>query len=285
MRLYSSFFSTENIHSLFFDMSNNIHERACVSPEAVLGSGNTFGPNCFIDSGVTIGSNNCFAPGVVVYKGTTIGDNNRFHAGAVIGDLPQDAAFEDQDSFVSIGNNNTIRENCTIHKGTKPGTCTTVGNDTFLMVNTHLAHNCVVNDGVICANNVALGGYVEVGKKAFISAGVVVHQFCKIGSLTIISGLTAIGKDVPPFMLCMGKPGLVHGLNTVGLKRAGISSEDRMELKRAFKLIYRSGLSLDESLAQLETGEHGPLVQELAGFIKNASRGIALEASASSKTS
>lgn len=262
-------------------MANQIHERAIVCSDKI-GTDNQIGPNCYIEEGAVIGSGNKIGPNVVIYKGTTLGSGNIIHAGTVLGDEPQDLAFSGEPTFLEIGDNNRIRENCTLHRGTAPGSTTRVGNGVMLMANSHIAHNCVIEDGVITANNVAFGGHVHVGRKAFVSGGVVVHQFCRIGSLAIVSGLTAVGKDVPPFMMCIGKPGLVHGLNSVGLRRDGMSAEVRRELKNAFRLIFRSGLEPRLALEAVEKECTSEEVRQLVEFIRSSKRGIAYGPSATS---
>ena len=264
-------------------MANRIHERAVVGAVRI-GSDNEIGPNCYIEDGAEIGSGNRIGPNVVIFSGARIGSGNRIHAGSVLGDAPQDISFAGEPSFLHVGDNNCIRENCTLHRGTAPGSATVIGSGVMLMANSHIAHNCRIDDGVITANNVAFGGYVEVGARAFVSGGVVVHQYCRIGSLAIISGLTAIGKDVPPYMLCMGKPGLVHGLNSIGLRRAGLSSETRSDLKQAFRLIYRSGLEPEVALEAVERECRSAEARKLVEFIRSSKRGIAYGPSAASTT-
>lgn len=255
---------------------NKIHDRAIVGKNVEMGEGNVIGPNVVIEDGVRIGSNNKIDPAVVIFAGTTIGDDNRIHTGTVLGDVPQDTAFKDgTPSFLTIGNNNRIREYCTIHRGTKEDTTTTIADDTFLMGYTHVAHNCKIGTGVITVNTAVLGGYVEVEDYAFISASVVIHQFCRVGKYAIVGGDSALNQDVPPFMMAGGRPATVIGLNVVGLKRSGMSPELRSELKKAYKILYRSGLAINNALEQITRQCKGAEIDYLVTFIKNAERGIA----------
>ena len=255
-------------------MKNKIHERAIISKKSKIGINNTVGPNVVIEDGVTIGSENMIGPGVVLLEGTTIGDNNMIHTGAVIGDVPQDLAFQNVASYVTIGNNNRVREYCTIHRGTKKDTTTIIGDDNFFMGYTHVAHNCTIGNGITTVNTVVLGGYVEVGDLAFISASVVIHQFCRIGRLAMVSGLSAVNQDIPPYLTCGGRPAVAHAVNAVGLKRAGIQPAVRAEVKRAFKLLYHEELSIPNALATIEKECTSNEVRHFVKFIKNSSRGI-----------
>ncbi len=259
---------------------NRIHPSATVAPDAVLGRDNQIGPHCVIEGGVRLGDGNRIGPGVVIHRGTTLGNANHVHAYAVLGDVPQDLAFGDQESFLVIGDGNRIREHCTLHRGTAPGSSTVVGNRTFLMVGTHVGHNCRIGDGAITANNATFGGYVEVEGGAFVSGAVQVHQFCRIGALAMVSGLTGVSKDVPPYMLCVGRPGVVRGLNVVGLRRAGMNAAARAMLKRAFVLLFRSGLTVPSGLERIERECSGPEVGHLVEFVRASRRGIFLRSGA-----
>jgi UDP-N-acetylglucosamine acyltransferase len=254
---------------------NTIHERATVSKKALLGDNNTIGPNVVIEDGVTIGSNNKIGPGVVIFKGTTIGNGNLIHTGTVLGDIPQDLAFDGSETFLEIGDNNRIREYCTIHRGTKAGSKTVIKNDTFLMGYTHVAHNCNIGNRVITVNTVVFGGYVEVQDYAFVSASVVVHQFSKIGRYAMVSGLSAVNTDIPPFLTAGGRPAQIMGLNVVGLKRAGFTPVVRKEIKHAFKILYHEGLNRPNAIEKIEAECQCAEVKYFVDFIKDSYRGIA----------
>ncbi len=255
-------------------MANTIHPSAIIGKQARLGEGNTIGPGCVIEDGAVLGSHNRLWMNVYIGPGTTIGDDNQLHMGAVIGHVPQDLAFAGASTFTRIGHRNTIREYVTIHRGTKEGTATALGDDNFLMANAHLGHNCQVGSKVILVNLATLAGYCTVEDGALISGMVVVHQFVRIGKLAMISGLSAVNKDVPPFMLCGGRPAVIQGLNVVGMRRAGIAAPVREEIKRAYKLLYREGLNVAHAVEAIERECQTSEVKELLEVVKSSSRGI-----------
>lgn len=252
-----------------------IHPTAVIEPGAQLGKNITIGPFSYIDHDVKIGDRCVIGSHVTILRYTSLGNDCRVHSGAVLGDLPQDVAFKNEESYVKIGDNCVIREGVTIHRGTKQGTLTSVGGDCLLMANSHLAHNVQVGNKVIIANGALLAGYVEVGDRAFISGNCLVHQFTRIGRLVMLSGGCAVHKDVPPF--CMTRSvtlNKIMGLNNVGMQRAGLGSEERLTLKRAFKILYQSNLTTPQAIAQLEEEFTSELVLELCEFIKASKRGI-----------
>lgn len=228
-----------------------------------------------IEDGAVIGDNADIGPHAVIFRHTTIGPNCRIHAGAVIGDLPQDLAFRPTDSFVRIGADCVVREHVTIHRGTKPGTATVVGDGCYLMANSHLAHNVRLGSRVVVANGALLAGYVEVGDEAFISGNVVVHQFVRIGRLTMLSGGCGIGKDVPPFCTTIGiQRNSIGGLNTIGMKRAGLSPAERVQVKQAFSFLYRSNLNVSQALDQMRQEFVDGPAMEIVEFVAASRRGI-----------
>ncbi len=253
---------------------NNIHPTAIVGKGVTLGEGNVIGSGCVIEDGVVLGSRNRLWMNVYIGPGTTIGDDNQIHMGAVVGHVPQDLAFGGEPSETRIGHRNTIREYVTIHRGTKPGSTTVIGDDNFFMANAHIAHNCLIGNHVILVNLASLTGYCVVEDGAFISGIVGLHQFTRIGRLAMISALSAVNKDVPPFMLCGGRPAVVQGINVVGLRRAGIQASGRDAIKRAYKLLYRSGLNVPHALAAIESELKSPEVLAIVEFVKNSKRGI-----------
>ena len=225
-----------------------IHPTAIVSPNAVLAEGTVIGPYAVIYDHVEIGANTRVGPHVVIHDYVRIGADNRVHAHAVIGDLPQDISFDPStETRVEIGDGNTLREGVTIHRATAPSTATRLGSNCFLMVNTHLGHDCSVGDGVIITINTALGGHVVVGDKAVIGGGVAVHQFCRIGRNAMVAGFIAVRKDVLPYTMIAGTPPRHYRLNTVGLRRAGIKGERYRLLEQAYRAV-RSG---DKQLLEL----------------------------------
>jgi len=252
-----------------------IHPTAVVEAGAQLGKNVQVGAFSYIDHDVQIGDGCVIGSHVTVMRYTSLGTGCQVHAGAVLGDLPQDLAYRDEKSYVKIGNNCAIREGVTIHRGTKLGTVTQVGNDCLLMAFSHIAHNVKVGNKVIIANGALLAGYVEVGDQAFISGNCLVHQFARIGRLAMMSGGSAVHKDVPPFCTTRSVSlNKIMGLNVVGMRRAGISSDDRLIMKRAFKILYQSNLTLPQAIAQLETEFTSEMVQEVCEFIKSSQRGI-----------
>lgn len=254
----------------------NAHPTALIDPSAVVAAGVTIGPYAVIGAEVRIGSGTVIGPHAVIEPFVTIGANCRIHGHAVIGDLPQDLGFKPGTrSFVRIGDGCTIRESVTIHRGTKEDTVTVVDDGCFLMAGAHVAHNCRLGRRVIVANNVLLAGYVEVGDGAFLSGGAVVHQFTKIGRLALLSGNSGIGKDIPPFCIAAGVHlNSIAGLNVVGMRRAGLGPEDRKAVKRAFDLLYRSGLNFRDVPARIRAEFASGPALEIADFIGASKRGI-----------
>ena len=255
-------------------MANTIHPSAIIGKGVQLGDGNQIGPGCVLEDGVVLGSRNTLWMHVYLGSGTTVGDGNQIHMGAVLGHLPQDLAFAGGTAYTTIGDRNTIREYVTIHRGTKEGTSTIVGDDNFLMANAHLGHNCQVGHRTILTNLATLAGYCAVEDGAVLSGMVVVHQFVRIGRLAMVSGLSAVNKDVPPYLLCAGRPALIHGLNAVGLRRAGLAPAVREEIKRAYKRLYREGLNVRHALEVIAQECRSPEVQAMVEFVKQAKRGI-----------
>jgi UDP-N-acetylglucosamine acyltransferase len=257
-------------------MNGMIHPTASVSPGAKIGVGVRIGPGAQIDDGCVIGDECDIRAHAVVTGRSVLGKGNQIGYGAIIGSEPQDIAFQDDPSnpsCVVIGDKNVIREYVTIHRGTKPGTETRLGDGNYLMVGSHVAHNCRIGNQVILVNNVLLGGYVEVEDKAFLGGGCVVHQFVRIGELSIIRGRNALSKDLPPYFMA-AEVNTAEGLNRIGLRRAGISEEARHALNRAYKLLYRSGLNFGQALETIEKELSGPEIGKLIAFIKASKRGI-----------
>ena len=251
-----------------------MHPTAVVDPGAELAAGVRVGPFCYVQSDVRIGADTVLVSHVTVLAHSTIGAACRLHAGAVVGEAPQDTAFSGEESYVRIGDRCAIREGVTIHRGTDPGSSTVVGDDCMLMANSHLAHNVRLGDRVMLANNVLLAGHVEVGDRVFMGGAAAVHQFARVGRVAMVSGYTTAKRDVPPFCITRELSASVMGLNTVGLRRAGISADDRLQLKRAFKLLYRSELNVSQALERMESELDGEPVRELVEFVRASKRGI-----------
>lgn len=253
-----------------------IHPTAVIEAGAEMGRDVQCGPFSFVGAGARIGNACVLGPHVAVLGNTVLGDGCRVHAGAVIGDEPQDLAFKpDTRSYVRIGAGCVIREGVTIHRGTKPETVTEVGENCFLMANSHLAHNVRLGRNVILANGVLLAGYVDVGDRAFISGNTAVHQFARIGRLAMLGGAAGFSKDVPPF--CMTKSGWfnrVVGLNVVGLRRSGMSPEVRLQVKKAFVMLYRSGWNVSQAVDKMKAAFPDGPARELWEFVESSKRGI-----------
>lgn len=254
----------------------NIHSTAIIHPGAELSDDVTVGPYSIVGPHVVIGKG-CFIGSHCVLEGETrIGENNRFYTGAVIGTIPQDLKYRGQRTSLEIGNNNNFREYVTVNCGTvEGGGKTRIGSNAHIMAYSHIAHDCVIQDGVIIANAGTLGGHVEIGERAIVGGLVGIHQFVRIGKLSIIGACSKAAQDVIPFSAVIGTPVRVYGLNQVGLNRAGISEEVQRDLKQALHLLFGEGLSQKEALEEIQKscGESGE-VKELVAFIESSKRGI-----------
>jgi UDP-N-acetylglucosamine acyltransferase len=247
---------------------------ARVHPDAVIGPGTRVGEFCVIESDVIIGADCVLEPYVFVKRWTTLGERNEISAGSALGTDPLDKNFSGQRSYLKIGNDNKIREHYTISRGTQPESTTIIGNGNYIMTSGHIAHNCTIGDETVIASCALVAGYVEVEDKAFISGGVVVHQYSKIGKLAMIGGNTRVNSDAPPFFLYSGFDIEAKGLNIVGLKRAGFSLAQVSMLKKAYQTLYRSGLRLEEALEKIENELPDPNTLHLVEFVRRSTRGI-----------
>ncbi|MEK7813823.1 MAG: acyl-ACP--UDP-N-acetylglucosamine O-acyltransferase [Candidatus Desantisbacteria bacterium] len=253
----------------------NIHPTAIIHPEAHLDEGVTVGPFSVIGKGVRIGQGTQIGAHVILANETTIGTNCEIHAGAVIGDNPQIKDYKHEDSYCLIGDNNVIREYATIHRGWHKGDATRIGNNNFFMANTHIAHDCQIGNNVIMANAATLGGHVTVEDNAFISGLTGIHQFVRIGIMSMIGGCSKVVQDVTPYAMVDGHPASVFGLNMVGMRRAGVIPQVRGALKKAYKLLYHSGLNTNQALSTIRNElEMTPEIEHLVRFIESAKRGI-----------
>jgi UDP-N-acetylglucosamine acyltransferase len=259
------------------DPSAIVAPTARIHPDAVVGPGVHIGEFCVIESDVVIGAACLLEPYVYIKRWTTLGERNRISAGTVLGTDPLDKNFTGERSYLKIGDGNTIREHYTVSRGTKPESVTEIGHDNYIMTSGHIAHNCTIGNNTVIASCALVAGYVEVEDRAFISGGVVIHQFSKIGRLAMIGGNTRVNSDVPPFFLYTGFNVEAKGLNLVGLKRAGYKASDLSTLKKAYQLLYRSGLKLQEALAKIETEIPTPDTLHLVDFIRRSERGICRE--------
>lgn len=229
-----------------------IDRLASVDPKAELGAGVKIGPFCVIEPGVTIGDGTTIEAGAVIKSHTQIGRNCRIHAGAILGDLPQDRKFKGEESYLRVGDNVVIREYTTLNRATGEGNATQIGSDTMLMAFCHVGHNCQIGERVTMANQVGVSGHTVIEDNVVLGGITGIHQYVRIGKVSIIGGYSKVVQDVPPFMMADGRPNKVHGLNVIGLRRAGIPASVRSELKLAFRLLYRDGLNMGHAIERIE---------------------------------
>lgn len=230
----------------------NIHPTAIVDPKAQLAEGVTVGPWTYIGPDVVIGKGTIIEPHVIIRGPTVIGQRNHIYQFSSIGERTPDLKYKDEPTRLLIGDDNVIRENVTIHRGTVQDRGETViGNNNLLMAYVHIGHDSVIKNHTILVNNTALAGHVHVGDWAILSGYTLVHQFCKIGPHAFSGMGTAIGKDVPAYVTVSGAPAEAKTINTEGLRRRGFSVEAISQLRRAFKIVYRQGLTLDIALQRL----------------------------------
>ncbi|HEX5400435.1 MAG TPA: acyl-ACP--UDP-N-acetylglucosamine O-acyltransferase, partial [Verrucomicrobiae bacterium] len=235
------------------------------------------------DEGVELGANCSVGPHVYLTGLTTIGAGNRFHAGGVIGDAPQDLKYNNEPTRLRIGDNNVFREHVTVHRSTKPDAETLIGSRNFLMQHSHVAHNCVIGNDVILAGGALLAGHAVVQDRAFISGNCLVHQFTRVGTLAMMQGGAAISQDLPPFCVAV-RENEMCGLNIIGLRRAGLSVEDRLELKRAYQSLFSRGKNLRAALAEARENFHSAAAKILLDFITEARRGVCADSRRAAQT-
>lgn len=255
---------------------NMIDSRAIIDPKARLAPDVKVGPWTFIGADVEIGAGSHIGPHVVLKGPTKIGKNNKIYQFASVGEDPQDKKYGGEPTVLEIGDNNIIREFCTFNRGTSQGGgVTKIGNNNLFMAYVHIAHDCIVGNNTIFANNASISGHVVVHDHAILSGFAVIHQYCHIGSYSFIAGATPLGKDVLPYVLVCGPEAKVYGLNTEGLKRHGFTAEKLNQLRRAYKIIFRSGLTVQQAQEQLlEMVAETPEVQLLIDALKESVRGI-----------
>ena len=254
---------------------SNISPMAYVHPEAVIGEGCEIGPFCYIDSNVVIGANNRLMNSVTLLSGTRMGSGNTIFPGAVIGAVPQDLKFKGEETTAEVGDNNTIRENVTINRGTAAKGRTVVGSNNLLMEGMHVAHDVVVGNGCIIGNSTKLAGEVEVDDFAIISGGVLVHQFCHIGSYVMVGGGTRTSQDIPPFVMAAREPVAYCGLNLVGLRRRGFAPELIENIHNTYRLLYQRGKLRAECLEDIRREvPMSPENEYILKFVEASTRGI-----------
>jgi UDP-N-acetylglucosamine acyltransferase len=249
-----------------------IHQTAIVEEGSQIGADVEIGPYCVIGSEVVIGDKCVIQSHVVIEGNVKMGAGNFIGHGAVLGSTPQDLGFQAQiKSGLEMGNSNVIREHCTIHRGATEGSATTLGDGNFLMVGAHLGHDCRLGNGVVIANNCLLAGHVRIDDRVFVGGGSRFHQHIRVGRLAMIEG--RFTKNLPPFVIAAKNQ--VFGMNILGLRRAGLTQAERDEIKRAFKLLYRSGLNTKQALEKAAGEDFGAVGREFFEFVAEAGkRGI-----------
>ncbi len=254
----------------------NIHPTSIVHPNARIAEGVEIGPYSVIGEHVTIGRDTKIGPHVLIEGWTTIGERNHIFSFSSIGTAPQDIGYRDEETFLIIGDDNVIRECATVHRATtKEDRKTVIGNKNFLMAYSHVAHDCKLGNSIIMANSVALGGHIVIGDHAILGGIVAVHQFARIGAYAIIGGQSAVTLDIPPYVSAAGNRARLYGLNLVGLKRKGFSEGAINILKKAYKIIFRSGMTQEEAFRKVT--DEFPDSQEalhLVEFMRNSKRGV-----------
>jgi UDP-N-acetylglucosamine acyltransferase len=257
-----------------------IHPTALVDPAAELADDVEIGPYCVIGPKVKLGPGTVLEAHVVVGGRTTIGRKNRFFPFCAIGGVPQDKKYGGEDTALFIGDDNTVRESCTFSLGTaQGGGATRIGSDNWIMASVHVAHDCSVGDHTILANNVTLAGHVTLGDWAIIGGLSGVHQFCSVGAHVMAGGGSIILRDIPPYVICNGNPCAPHGINSEGLKRRGFDADTISLLRRAYRLVYRDGKTVAESVAALdeliaEAPASAAALALLRDFVRDSPRGI-----------
>jgi UDP-N-acetylglucosamine acyltransferase len=259
------------------DPSAQVASTARVHPGAQIGAGVSIADFAIVEDDVAIGAGSRLEPYVYIKRWTTLGEGNQISAGTVLGTDPLDKGFAGGRSFLKIGNRNVIREHYTISRGTAPESETVIGNENYIMTSGHIAHNCRIGNRTVIASCALVAGYVDVEDEAFISGGVVIHQFSRIGRLAMIGGNTRVNSDLPPYFLYTDFNVAAHGLNLVGLKRAGFGDADVKALKTAYRILYRSGLKLEEALRRIETEAPTEHTRHLVAFVRSSKRGICRE--------
>lgn len=254
-----------------------IHPTAIISSDAKLGTDVEIGPFCIVESDVQIADRCRLVAHVTIRSGVTLGNDCTVCEGAVIGGLPQHTNLQSEPGSVIIGERCILREHVTVHRAMHEGSATHIGNDCLLMVGSHVAHDCQVGNQVILTNGTMLGGHVKIGDRACLGGNVAVHQFCRIGRLSMVGGCTKVVQDVPPFVLTDGATALIVGLNSVGLRRAGFDRQQILDLKAAYRLIYRRGTTFRETVAALEERFTEGVATEFAEFFHGGQRGFVQE--------
>jgi UDP-N-acetylglucosamine acyltransferase len=253
-----------------------IDARAVVSPQAQVAPDVEIGPYTIVGAGVSIDSGTWIGPHAVVNGPTKIGKNNKIFQFASLGEDPQDKKYKGEKTWLEIGDRNTFREFCTVNRGTVQGRgVTRIGNDNLLMSYSHVGHDCTLGDHIVMANVATLAGHVEIGDCASLGGLSAVHQYTKLGAYCFIANNAAVTRDVPPYVMAVGQPADPHSINTVGLQRRGFTPAQILNIRRAYRVLYRSSLKLEEAVERLEeTAASQPEIRIFVDFIKRSSRSI-----------
>lgn len=254
-----------------------IHPTAIISPDAQLGVGVEIGPFAIVGESCVVGDGSVLAARSTLDRNVTLGANVHVGSGSILGGPPQDVKYRGEHTTVEIGDGTAIREYTTINRGTTHSFKTTVGRNCFVMSYVHLGHDCHIGDGVILVNGVQLAGHVAVDDRAIISGLTAVHQFVRIGKFSFIGGCSRVAQDVPPYTRAVGNPIKLYGLNSVGLRRNNFPDDVLRELKRAYRLFFRSELNLSQALQRAEADlQQLPEVQEFVRFVSETNRGVVI---------
>jgi len=257
--------------------ASRIHPTAIVSPDADIAADSEIGAFAIVGEGCTIGTGCVVAARATLERNVTLGRSVKVGIGTILGGAPQDLKYAGEETTVEIGDGTVIREYATINRGTAHSFKTTVGKNCLLMSYVHIAHDCVIGDNVILSNVVQLAGHVTIDDKAILSGLSAVHQFARIGRNSFIGGCSRVAKDIPPFLKAVGNPVKLYGLNTVGLQRSGMDEETIRELKRAYRLLFRSDLNVTQAIERVQSElEPLPEVRELIRFVEASERGVVI---------
>lgn len=251
-----------------------IHPTAIISKKAKIADDCIIGPNTIVGDNVSIGQGTRIGAFCVIEGNTTIGSNCEIFTGAIIGSSPQDLKYKGEKSYLEIGDENVIREYCTFNPGTKEGSKTVIGSNNLFMAYSHIAHDCCVGNNCIFANNATLAGHVVIEDKAVIGGLSAVHQFVRVGQLSIIGGCSKAVQDIPPYSTCDGHPARVYGLNLLGIKRSNITKGSIRQISHIFKIVFNSGLSIKHALEKIEEEKLLSESKNLIDFIKKSQRGV-----------
>ena len=246
-----------------------------ISKKAQIGKNVSIGPYCIIEDNVIIGDNTKIDSHTIIKEYTEIGKNCNIFSHCVIGEIPQDKKYDGEKSHLIIGDNNTIREFCTLNRGTGESGLTKIGNNCLFMAYVHVAHDCILGNDIILANGVQLGGHVTIDNYGIVGGMTPVHQFCKIGMHAFIGGGLRVVQDVPPYIIANGEPLKFSGINILGLRRRKFSSNERDNIKKAYKLIYNSNFNISQAIEEIEsTFNIDESIKDIIGFIKSSTRGL-----------